>query len=411
MATIAILLDFEEGHLLSCVKLAKDLRRRGHRVVYLGPAAIAPMVEAQGFELVPVLGQLLGGFSRSAEIGDTGGEWLGQLVRGEALDALIERLRPEAMIVLSLFCAEALAISCRYGLPVVLWSPFCRRAETPRAVLVEDWLSKRLLALRSSDLDAYLQMVAAAGHRFSSFQGLAQIILGLPELMTMPRALELPELVDDPNLHYTGTGIDLERSDAAFPWHELPALEERPGTPLVFCSLGSQADLEPATARRFFQAVTATAAAHPEWQLILSIGKGFDPAALGALPPNLHAARWVPQLDVLRRARLMVTHAGAGTVKECILLGVPMVALPLMRDQFEMARRIVHHRLGVSGQLAEITAERLGAMIAEVAGDAAMRERVAAMQQLVLAADRATTAVDVIETALAGAPARAGAGR
>jgi MGT family glycosyltransferase len=220
----------------------------------------------------------------------------------------------------------------------------------------------------------------------------------------MPRAFELPERLDDPNIHYCGTGIDLERSDEPFPWSELPALEARPDLPVVLCSLGSQADLESAVAQRFFQTVAATAAANPAWQLILSVGKAFDPETLGALPANLHASRWVPQLDVLRRARLMVTHGGAGTVKECILLGVPTIVLPLMRDQFEVARRVVHHRLGVSGSLAELSPERLSAMIAEVAGDDAMRQRVAAMQQLFVAADRAQTEVDVVEGALARAP-------
>jgi MGT family glycosyltransferase len=415
MATIAVLVDFEEGHFLSSVKLAKGLRGRGHRVVYLGPEAIAPMVERQGFELLPVFGQLLSGVSRSADVREPTAAWLGQLVSGEALDELLGRLRPDLMIVLSLFYPEALAVSCRYGLPIVLWTPFCRKAEVPRLTLVEDWVSNRLMSLRSSDLDAYLQMVAAAGHRFSSFKDMAQIILRMPELIAMPRAFELPEMLDEPNTHFCGTGIDLERSDEAFPWHELPALAARPDLPVVFCSLGSQADLEPAAAQRFFQTVAATAAANPSWQLILAVGRAFDPGTLGPLPANLHAGRWVPQLDVLRRARLMVTHAGAGTVKECILLGVPMVVLPLMRDQFDAARRVVHHRLGISGSLAELTPERLTAMIGEVVADEAMRQRVAAMQQLFLAADRAMTEVDVVEAALVRAPVPAaappGAGR
>jgi UDP:flavonoid glycosyltransferase YjiC (YdhE family) len=108
----------------------------------------------------------------------------------------------------------------------------------------------------------------------------------------------------------------------------------------------------------------------------------------------------VPQLDVLRRADLIVTHGGAGTVKESILLGVPMVVLPLMRDQFEMAQRVVHHQLGIAGNLAEITPERLGSLIGAAAADGALKRRVITMQQLFRESDRSSVGVDVVETAL-----------
>jgi zeaxanthin glucosyltransferase len=400
LATIAALFDLEEGHLFTSFKLAKELRARGHDVRYLGLASSAPLVRRQGFELTPVFERLLGGFSRSAQAMAqvTSSQWFADLVCGEALDGVMGCVKPDLVWMLSLYYPEALVVHCRYRVPVVLWTPFCRPAALTRAALVQDLVYARLMNLHAADLQAALQVVTAAGYRFGSFKDVASLVLRMPELVAMPRALELPEMPDDPNLFYVGTGMDLVRCDEPFPWGEIAA-----GRYLVYCSLGSQCDLEPEVARRFFRAVLGAAAAHPEWQIILSVGRGFDPAELLPAPENVHVSRWVPQLDVLRRADLVVTHGGSGTVKESILLGVPMVVLPLMRDQFDMAQRVLYHRLGVAGKLAEITAEALGRLIGEAAADASLKPRVAAMRQRIEKEDRSSLGVDVVEAALAGA--------
>jgi zeaxanthin glucosyltransferase len=396
-ATLAIFSDFEEGHLFPSFKLAKDLRARGHRVLYLAPASAEPAVRRQGFELVPVFEQLLDGIERSSQVRkNQASEGFGQLVRGEALDGVMGRLRPDLVLMLSIYCAEALAVHLLYRVPIVLWAPICRPAQVTRAALVESWVSNRLMDLKASDLEATIRVVTASGHRFGSFKDLAALVLRMPELVLLPRAIEMPE-VDDPNLFYIGTGIDPVRVEEPFPWSEIAG-----GRYLVYGSMGSQGELAPDVTRRFFAAVVGAAAAHPEWQLILSVGKTFDPADLAPVPANLHVSRWVPQLDVLRRADLMVTHGGAGTIKEAILCGVPLVVLPSMRDQFEMARRVVHHRLGVAGSLAAVTAETLAALIAEAATDSLLKERVAAMRQLFLTADESSLGVDVVEAVLRG---------
>jgi|HubBroStandDraft_2_1064218.scaffolds.fasta_scaffold654715_2 UDP:flavonoid glycosyltransferase YjiC (YdhE family) len=88
------------------------------------------------------------------------------------------------------------------------------------------------------------------------------------------------------------------------------------------------------------------------------------------------------------------------------------MVLPLMRDQFEMARRIVHHRLGVEGSLADLDAEKLGAMIGKAVVDRSFKARVTAMRRRFEESDRSSIGVEVIEATLAerrGGRAAAGA--
>lgn len=59
----------------------------------------------------------------------------------------------------------------------------------------------------------------------------------------------------------------------------------------------------------------------------------------------------------------MVTHAGLNSVKECISMGVPMVALPVDREQPGNAARVVFHGLGVTLNPRRVKAPALAAAI------------------------------------------------
>ena len=54
-----------------------------------------------------------------------------------------------------------------------------------------------------------------------------------------------------------------------------------------------------------------------------------------------------PHREVLKHAAAIVTHAGHGTVIKALAAAVPVVALPLGRDQLDNAARVVHHGAGL----------------------------------------------------------------
>ncbi|GMT33323.1 hypothetical protein PFISCL1PPCAC_24620, partial [Pristionchus fissidentatus] len=56
--------------------------------------------------------------------------------------------------------------------------------------------------------------------------------------------------------------------------------------------------------------------------------------------PNLICVEWAPQVDLLNdpRLSLFITHAGMGSVNEGLLAGIPMIAIPVIGDQFRNAQ-------------------------------------------------------------------------
>jgi len=74
--------------------------------------------------------------------------------------------------------------------------------------------------------------------------------------------------------------------------------------------------------------------------LLVAVGPEGDPAALGAVPGNVHVERFVAQADVLPLVDIVVHHGGTGTVLGTVAAGLPQLILPQGADQFHNARRL-----------------------------------------------------------------------
>ncbi|MFF7244362.1 glycosyltransferase [Embleya sp. NPDC008237] len=78
---------------------------------------------------------------------------------------------------------------------------------------------------------------------------------------------------------------------------------------------------------------------------LLTTGPAVDPASVRA-PANVRVVAAAPHRLALRHAAVTVTHAGHGTTVKSLAAGVPMVCVPLGRDQIEVA---AHVRLAGAG--------------------------------------------------------------
>ena len=77
----------------------------------------------------------------------------------------------------------------------------------------------------------------------------------------------------------------------------------------------------------------------------LAVGSA-DPSALPTLPPNWLVREFLPQVALLERSALLVTHGGNNSVTEALSCGVPMLVLPFSTDQFAGAAAIENSGVG-----------------------------------------------------------------
>lgn len=75
----------------------------------------------------------------------------------------------------------------------------------------------------------------------------------------------------------------------------------------------------------------------PPDTVLVTVGRTLDPATLGAVPAGVRIEQFVPQGDVLGRARLVVSHGGAGSLFGALAHSCPLLLVPQGADQFDNA--------------------------------------------------------------------------
>jgi len=72
----------------------------------------------------------------------------------------------------------------------------------------------------------------------------------------------------------------------------------------------------------------------------MSIGRRFTAADLGDIPDNFIVEPYVPQLEILKRAAVFVTHGGGSSLHEGLWYGVPLVGIATQIEQLMNVRRV-----------------------------------------------------------------------
>jgi MGT family glycosyltransferase len=144
-------------------------------------------------------------------------------------------------------------------------------------------------------------------------------------------------------------------------------------------------------------------------QLVISTGGGVSPDALGDLPGRPLVVHYAPQVELLRRAVLAVTHAGLTTVLEALSTGVPMVAVPVTNDGPGVAARLVWTGAGEAIPMRQATSQRLRTLVARVLSNPSYRAAAERLRDSFQAAGGAPRAAEIIEQDLSLAEHR-GAG-
>jgi MGT family glycosyltransferase len=97
---------------------------------------------------------------------------------------------------------------------------------------------------------------------------------------------------------------------------------------------------------------------------VLTTGRAVDPTEIQA-GANVEVLQTAPHARVLREASVVVTHAGHGTVMKALAAGVPLVCIPMGRDQKDNTVRVL--RLGAGIRLSKkSTPTQIAAAITEI---------------------------------------------
>ncbi len=412
------------GHLNPMTALARRLQSRGNEVVFFGVPDVEPFARAAGLDFVPYgekeypAGSINKVYSSVAKLHGF------EVVRHSCmdlnpdltrvtLDYLAEKLATtgvEAVVIDTIhFFIELVPLSM--SIPYVhIWN-----------VLHLDFSGATPASLFSDSLDTSpegLKRNAANLHKMGAILGpLAEVARSYAERVGLeidwndpgatvsklavitqtPKEFDFPGIPWPAQFHYAGPFHDDEgREPVLFPWDKLT------DKPLIYASLGTLVNGLNAVYKHILEAVNPL-----DVQVVLSVGKNINPENLGPIPANTMVVRSAPQIELLKRAALCITHAGLNTTLESLAHGVPMVAIPIGYDQPGVAARIAHHGVGEFIEVDELTTDRLRGLIERVMRGLSYRERADYFQKVISKTRGLDVAADIIEQAFQKQPASA----
>ncbi|MEM9809294.1 MAG: nucleotide disphospho-sugar-binding domain-containing protein, partial [Cyanobacteria bacterium P01_D01_bin.56] len=166
---------------------------------------------------------------------------------------------------------------------------------------------------------------------------------------------------------------------------------------IIYCSCSTFLKSD----QRFLQRLIAAVSDCSNWELILGLGGQLNVEELSALPDNVHAFAWVPQLKVLQQVDCAINNGGINSINECLYFGVPMLVYSLNRfDQNGDAARVAHHGLGIAGDMAHDSPEQIRDYIKFLLGDQRYQTRVKVMQECYHRYGYENRAVQVVDSLL-----------
>lgn len=402
------------GHLNPMTTLGRELKRRGYRVSVIGIPDGRSKAETAGLEFISVGARDNPLGSRAKFI-----EELGRMHGRAALQFTIEGFRqagvvqlrevPDAVrsagidgLLIDQVSAVAGTVADYLGLPyVTICNALAANYDWDVPPLVVPWKFQPTIVGRCRNrlgyalLDHTLRPIRnlIAGQRAA--WGLAPVPGGEPKFSSLAQIAQQPAVFDFPRkdlppwFHYTGPFHDDRSGDPiVFPYERLT------GAPLIYASMGTLQNRK----ETVFKAI-ATACQGLPVQLVLSLGNTRR-TTLPDLPGSPLVVSYAPQLELVKRSALVITHAGLNTVLETLAQGVPMAAIPVTNDQPGVGARLAWLGAGQVVPLAGLKADRLRIAVQQLLSDPRYRARACDIQHQIRSLDGVSRAADIAEQAL-----------
>ena len=405
------------GHLNPMTALGRKLKSRGHEVLFIGVPDVEPAVRAAKLKFESYCEEEYPAGSVS-EIYAPHSRLCGLEVLKHQAEAISPKFLQAALKHLPLKLAQtgvdALVLDAAHILlqlvPLSLGIPFIQvwnnlHLDFSGAVppTIFGWPHETSAEAHARNIEGVKMMgslfapIVAVAQAYAKENGL-QIDWSDPTATTSklavitqtPREFDFEGTPWPAHFYYAGPLHDDDgRERVPFPWERLT------GEPLIYASLGTLVNGQPQILRTIFGAVAKLAG----FQVVISIGKNINQAELGAVPTNALVVRNAPQIELLQRAVLCITHAGLNTTLESLAQGVPLVAIPIGYDQPGVAARIAHHGVGEFVEVEHLTVEGLLQLIQKALSDPDYRDRAQYFRSVIAETRGLDVGADVIEQA------------
>ncbi|MCY7796326.1 UDP-glucosyltransferase [Bacillus spizizenii] len=370
------------GHVNPTLALVEKLCEKGHRVTYATTEEFAPAVQQAGGEALI--------YHTSLNIDP---KQIREMMEKNENDATLSLLKESLSILPQLeeLYKDDQPDLIIYDFVALAGKLFADKLNVPVIKLCSSYAQNESFQLGNEDM---LKKIKEAEAEFKAYLEQEQLPavsfeqLAVPEALNivfMPKSFQIQHETFDDRFCFVGPSLGKRTEQESL-------LIDKGDRPLMLISLGTAFNAWPE-----FYKMCIDAFRDSSWQVIMSVGKSIDPESLDDTPANFTIRQSVPQLEVLAKADLFISHGGMNSTMEAMNAGVPLVVIPQMYEQELTAKRVDELGLGVYLQREEVTVSKLQEAVQAVSGDQELLSRVKSMQKDVKEAGGAERAAAEIE--------------
>jgi MGT family glycosyltransferase len=209
----------------------------------------------------------------------------------------------------------------------------------PRTVLGRS-RNAAMLALANRIFDRALPTLnsARAAHDLAPLDSFYDQVLETDRILVLTSpSFDFASPSTPPNARYLGPM--LEDPSWAEPWQS--PWPDDAEDPLALVGFSSTYQNQGPLLRRVVEAL-----AQRPVRAVVTLGQMLDPDEVSATH-NVHVVPSAPHTPILEQAALVITHCGHGTTLKTLKAGVPLLCIPMGRDQNDTAARVVNQGAGI----------------------------------------------------------------
>jgi MGT family glycosyltransferase len=398
------------GNLPPVLGLAKDMSESGYRVSVLSEPCMEEVIKELGYDFIPFKRY----FTRKDRREDIFKDWNASPVKNPVLDNIVfgpvKVVTDQTMEAITLTDAKLLVADCL--LPTALIAADASGIPGVLAFHMPEYLPG---ANRPPGMFGLKPGKGALGRvRDSMLTGLFNMKLNgfLPAINETRTQLNLPTLERTTDLFH-GAKLrliqTLERFD--FPLEPKPVNVRYMGPvlndpdwtsswsnpwpegdirPLVVISLSSTFQNQQATIQSAIDALR-----NQEIRGLVTLGPALKKSSF-TVPENVLVVESAPHSKVFPEADLVITHAGHGTIMRALSHGLPLLCLPMGRDQNDNAVKVKHHGCGI-GLSAKAGAGKIRKAVQHILTEKSFKEVAVSFQGMIHANEKVNLILQEIE--------------
>jgi MGT family glycosyltransferase len=360
---------------MSAAGLTAALVHHGHDVRVIGPSVLQTRFERAGARFRPFQRAHPPHLKEADSLDENELKWARFQSGSRMADDVLEELKsePTDAAVVDAVLSAGLAAAEKAGVPGVALVHFLYASSVEGPVATQ-WdvfrpmwdLTRRRLEI--PELDPAIPAMAGLWSR-------CPIVLACA-----PQAFDFPSDHLPPNARYVGPIFD-EPMDSP----------RQPGGGRVLVSFSTTAMHQGDLLQRTLDALAG------DLEVVCTLG-GVPIDDL-VPPPNALISDWISHREVLPRTDVVVTHAGLSTVMTALSSGVPLVCMPMGRDQPLNAERVATLGLGINLS-PTASADAIRNAVESVLDDERFKQRAMVMAESIAAYGNGAVAVQELESLL-----------